>query len=96
MGKRRIVWSKIALNAYYDQAFWHKINKGEQFVRSFVRNIRETVEKIADMPTISRLEPERNKKQYRSFPSHPKCRIYYWYNEEELHITGLRFTYQKD
>lgn len=29
--------------------------------------------------------------QYCSFPSHPKCRIYYWYNEEVLHITGLRF-----
>ena len=49
MGKRRIVWGKMALQAYYKQAF----------------------------------------------PSHPKCRIYYWYDEKELHITGLRFTMMK-
>ena len=51
--------------------------------------------KIAAMPTIGRLEPQRNGKLYRSFPAHPKCRIYYWYDEKELHVTGLRFTMMK-
>ena len=88
---RRVVWGKIALQAYYKQAFWYRTNKGEQFVQSFVRNIHETIERIAAMPTIGRSEPQRNGKPYRSFPAHPKCRIYYWYNEEVLHITGLRF-----
>ena len=95
MGKRRIVWGKMALQAYYKQAFCYKTNKGDQFVQSFVRNIHETIEKIAIMPTIGRPESQKNRKQYRSFPSHPKCRIYYWYDEKELHITGLRFTMMK-
>ncbi len=91
MGKRRIVWGKVALRAYYDQALWYRTNKGEQFVQSFVRNIQETIDSIAAMPTIGIPAPPKSKKQYRSFPSHPKCRIYYWYDEKELHITGLRF-----
>ena len=86
---RRVVWGKIALQAYYKQAFWYKTNEGEQFVQSFVRNVHERINQIAAMPTIGRLEPQRNGKLYRSFPAHPKCRIYYWYDEKELHVTGV-------
>lgn len=89
---RRVVWGKIALQAYYKQAFWYKTNKGVQFAQSFVRNIHETINQIAAMPTIGRPEPSRNRKIYHSFPAHPKCRIYYWYDEKEIHITGLRFS----
>ena len=53
---RRVVWGKIALQAYYKQAFWYKTNEGEQFVQSFVRNVHETINQIAAMPTIGRLE----------------------------------------
>ena len=89
---RRVVWGKIALQTYYQQAFWYKTNEGEQFTQSFVRNIHETINQIAAMPTIGRPEPSRNRKIYHSFPAHPKCRIYYWYDEKEIHITGLRFS----
>ena len=89
---RRVVWGKIALQAYYKQAFWYKTNKGVQFAQSFVRNIHETINQIAAMPTIGRPEPSRNRKIYHSFPAHPKCRIYYWYDEKEIHITGLLFS----
>ncbi len=92
MGRRRIVWSKVALQAYYNQALWYRINKGEQFVQSFIQSIHATIEKIVNMPTIGRPEQGKNGKPYRSLPAHPKCRIYYWYNERTLHITGLRFT----
>lgn len=91
MGSRRVKWSKKALKAFYDQALWYKINKGEQFVQTFTQNIHDTIESIAAMPSIGRLEQQMGKRQYYSFPSHPKCRIYYWYNEEVLYITGLRF-----
>ena len=61
---RRVVWGKIALQAYYKQAFWYKTNKGVQFAQSFVRNIHETINQIAAMPTIGRPEPSRNRKIY--------------------------------
>ena len=59
---RRVVWGKIALQTYYQQAFWYKTNEGEQFTQSFVRNIHETINQIAAMPTIGRPEPQRRGK----------------------------------
>ena len=93
MAGRRVVWTKTALRAFYDQVFWYRMNMGEQFVRTFVRNIQETVEKITAMPSMGRLEAELKKSERpcRSLLSHPKCRIYYWYTEKEVHIIRLRF-----
>lgn len=92
MGRLQVTWSKTALYAFHNQAFWYRLNKGEQFVKSFSQNISQTIDTISGMPSIGRFEKRGNGKVYRSLLSHPKCRIYYWHTESELRIVNLRFT----
>ncbi len=91
MEKHLIIWQKKAQKAFNDQMFWYYEHTNSQFAATFMENIIETVRQIASMPTIGRLEKVDRNKVYRSLPSHPKCRILYWYDEEEVHIVDLVF-----
>lgn len=91
MGKRLVIWQKKAQKAFDAQMFWYYLNTNEQFAATFFKNTTATVKHLSEMPSIGRLEKEDGKRIYRSFPSHPKCRILYWYNDKELHIVDLLF-----
>ncbi len=91
MGERVVIWQKKAKTAFNNQLFWYYLNTNKQFAATFFRNITETVSRISKMPSIGQLEKEDEKRIYRSFPSHPKCRILYWYNDTEIHIVDLLF-----
>ena len=86
-----IVWKSSAQEKFYQQIEWYRYFRGEDFVRSFYENVTETVAQIAVMPSIGRLERTYKTKAMRSFLTHPRCRIYYKYNEEVVEIVRLYF-----
>ena len=95
---RKVYWHKKALHAFQIQKFWYLVNKGEQFVESYQKNIVNTISQIEFMPAIgmniSNLR-DREDREYRKILAHPKTYIYYWYNETELHILDIRSTMKK-
>lgn len=94
MEMRKIVWNKKALRSFHLKAFWYEYNCSHQFVTAFQKNILSSVTSIANMPTIGRNIKEEGGKSWRFFVAHPECKIYYWYNDTELHIIDLIFSAQ--
>ncbi len=91
MGKYLVIWQKKAQRSFDEQMLWYYLNANKQYATTFFRNITKTISHISRMPSIGRPEKENGERVYRSFPSHPKCRILYWYNDTELHIVDLLF-----
>lgn len=91
MEKYLVIWQRKAQRAFDNQMLWYYLNANKQFAATFFRNITETVERISEMPSIGQLEKEEGKRIYRSLLFHPKCRILYWYDDNELHIIDLLF-----
>lgn len=85
-------WSKKARHAFHEQTVWYEANKGHDFVESFSANIATTVKLLATMPSMGVFIKESQGRTYRSFVTHPRCTIYYWYNDKEIHIANLRFS----
>lgn len=91
MAKLKIIWTNRALAVFQKTAYWYAANLGIQFAATFAKNVDEAIHKILLMPTVGQLEKRGKDKEYRSILSHPLCRIYYWYNNTEIHIVRLRF-----
>ena len=91
MAELKIIWTKRALAVFQKTAYWYAANLGKQFSPSLELNVDEAMCKILLMPTVGQLEKRGKDKEYRSILSHPLCRIYYWYNNTEIHIVRLRF-----
>lgn len=85
-------WSKKAQKAFQEQIVWYEANKGHDFVETFASNISSTVNLLATMPSMGAYIKETNGRTYRSFVTHPRCTIFYWYSNKELHIAHLRFS----
>ena len=84
MVELKVIWTKRALAVFQKTAYWYAANLG-------IQNVDEAVHKILLMPTVGQLEKRGKDKEYRSILSHPLCRVYYWYNNTEIHIVRLRF-----
>lgn len=91
VGKMKVFWSKKAQHAFHEQVVWYEGNRGHDFVISFAKNIEEHIATICEMPTVGRFIKEENKRLYRSIVCHPRCTIYYWHNDKEVHIANLKF-----
>lgn len=92
---RKVYWRKKALNAFQRQKLWYLVNKDEQFVNTYQENIVSTIERITFMPSIGVLVKKSNDKEYRKLLAHPKSWIYYWYDNNELHILDIRSSVMK-
>lgn len=88
----KVIWSKRAAKAFAEQIVWYEANRSSSFSESFRRNISSSVDAIATMPSIGHLIKEEGDRCYRSFVSHPRCTIYYWYDAQKLNIAHLRFS----
>lgn len=62
------------------------------FSQKFYKSTIETVERLAAMPSIGVLDERRStaKTKYYSFPSHPRYRIVYRYDEKNIYVIGIR------
>lgn len=64
---------------------------------NYFNGIMDTVETLAQMPTIGRVETRfsKGKTSYYSFLAHPKYRIVYRYTQRTLYIVAIRATMMK-
>lgn len=76
---------------FREQVVWYEANRGHDFVLSFAHNIEDNINLICSMPTIGRFIKEENGRTYRSIANHPRCAIFYWHNNKEVHIANLKF-----
>ena len=94
MGIRKIRWSKKSTSSFLSILKWYQEERGQSFATKFYLGILNTVDLIAQMPTIGRLEEKisTSKMTYYSFLSHPKYRIVYRYTDTEIYIVAIRAT----
>ena len=86
-----IVWDKTAEEKLYQQINWYESNRGIDFAKTFYHNVMETVALVASMPSIGRMEKETKTKTLRSVLTHPRCRIFYRYDNSKIEIVRLYF-----
>ena len=97
MGIREIKWNKRATDRFIDILRWYQEECGPLFAQKFYSGILNTVELLAKMPTVGRLDERRStpKTKYYSFLSHPKYRIVYRYTKTRLYIVAVHATMMK-
>lgn len=97
MGVRKIVWSSKATDRYLQILQWYQEERGQQFAQKFFRGILDTIDTLAQMPTIGTLDEQRStsKTKYYSFLSHPKYRIIYRFTNKTLYIVTIHVTMMK-
>lgn len=94
MGLRQIKWSKKATASFLSVLKWYQSERGESFATKFFIGTLNTIDLIAQMPTIGRIDEKMSNLKiiYYSFLSHPKYRIVYRYTDTELFIVEIRAT----
>lgn len=97
MGVRKISWSSRATGRYLQILQWYQLNLGNQFARKFSHGILNTIDVLAQMPTIGRIDEKRStsKTTYYTFLAHPKYRIIYRYTHTTLYIVAIQATMMK-
>lgn len=89
----KLIWHKKALNSINKISVWYIAhNFGNQYVVTMLDNITDTVNALYSFPCSGRLHKRKANKEYRSLLAHPKCRIYYWFDDKELHIIDVKYT----
>jgi plasmid stabilization system protein ParE len=70
---------------------------GNDAAMNYFKDVIETVETLAKMPTIGREEKSfsKGKNNYYSFLVHPKYRIVYRYTQRTLYIVTIKATMMK-
>lgn len=97
MGVRKIVWSRKAVRIYTETFLWYRQECGEQFAQKFFCGIMDTIDLLAQMPTIGIVDSlsGTEKRPHYSFLAHPKYRIIYRFTKTTLYIVALRATMMK-
>ena len=94
MGIRKIRWSRKATSSFLSILKWYQEERGKSFATKFYVGILNTIDLIAQMPTIGKIDETMSisKNTYYSFLSHPKYRIVYRYTDTDLYIVAIRAT----
>lgn len=94
MGIRKIRWSRKATSSFLSILKWYQEERGKSFATKFYVGILNTIDLIAQMPTIGKIDEKMStsKNTYYSFLSHPKYRIIYRYTDTDLYIVAIRAT----
>ena len=90
------IWRKSARTCIERQERWFIDNKGEDFAVTFIANIRKAVNSVISMPSIGQLGYIANGYTYRSVLTHPKCRLYYRYNDSVVLFYKVHFASMTD
>ena len=94
MGIRKIRWSRKSTICFLSILKWYQEERGQSFATKFYAGILNTVDLLAQIPSIGKIEKEMStpKFTYYSFLSHPKYRIVYRYTDTEIYIVAIRAT----
>lgn len=84
-----VKWGKRAFRIFVRQWRWEGDNVSLQAAETLRLNVLETIQRIQQMPTTGRLHKVVKGRSYRIIATHPKSALYYWHDEQELHI--IRF-----
>ncbi len=97
MGLRTIKWKTRASRKNLEILLWYRTHMGEMATMNYFNGIVDTVETLAQMPTIGRVDTQfsKGKTIYYSFLAHPKYRIVYRYTQRTLYIVAIRATMMK-
>lgn len=98
MGVREIIWNYRATERFLSILRWYQAERGKQFAQKFYVGILDTLDTLAQMPSIGALDEKRSTKntKYYSFLSHPKYRIVYRYTDTALYVVAIRATMMKN
>lgn len=89
----KLIWHRKALDSINKISTWYTAhNYGKQYVVTMQENISHTIKSLQSFPSSGLLYKTEANKEYRSHLAHPKCRIYYWFDDKELHIIDIRYT----
>lgn len=94
MGVRKIKWSDKATDSYLQILRWYQDERGDLFAQKFFKGILNTIDTLAQMPSIGTLDERRStaKTKYYSFLSHPKYRIIYRFTKTTLYVVAIHAT----
>ena len=71
------------------------MNCGNSFAKTFIEDIDKKLASLAFMPTIGQVRRIIGNKHYAEYVSHPKTKIRYWFDDNELHIIDFKPTQMK-
>lgn len=86
----KIVWTKRALARTTEVANWYVTKMGTNAAHKFVTDLEKTISCLSNSPTIGRKENISKEYNYYSFLIHPKYRVIYRFDSENLFIIALR------
>lgn len=91
MGIRKVKWGKRAFSQFYQIVYWYEKECGRRFSDKFYNGILDTLDIIAQMPTIGTIDERHSKgeRTYRSFLAHPKYRIIYRYDDKQIYVIAI-------
>jgi len=89
------IWRKSVRTRIEQQERWFVDNKGLDFAVTFIENIHKAASSVMSMPSIGQLGHITNGYTYRSILTHPKCRLYYRYNDDEVVFYKVHFSLMK-
>lgn len=94
MGICKIVWSVKATDRYLQILQWYQDERGNAFALNFFKGIQDTIQTLAQMPTIGTLDKRlsSSRMKYYTFLSHPKYRIIYRFTKTTLYIVTIHAT----
>lgn len=89
MEELKLVISRKAALTFYRTGLWYQLNRGWPFAETYEANIEETISLIRRTPSVGKIIKEKGGKTYRFFIAHPLTKIFYWYNDKEVHISEI-------
>lgn len=95
MAELKIIWHSTAYKRYSSIISWYVMNCGNSFAKTFIEDVDKKLELLSFMPSLGKTKRIVGKKKYAEFVSHPKTKIRYWYDEEEIHIIDFKPTKTK-
>lgn len=97
MGVRKIEWGRRAFSQFIQIVNWYEQTCGMIFSDKFYKGIHDTLDIIAQTPTIGIIDERRSsgKHVYRSFLAHPKYRIIYRYDDNNIYVTAIHCNLRK-
>lgn len=90
------IWRKTVRTKIKQQEDWYRKTKGEDFAETFARNIAESASLVMSMPSIGQKLYSANGFTHRSILTHPKCRLYYRYNDAFVVFYRVHFILMRE
>lgn len=83
--------AKRASGKLLAQAMWYRKHRDGSFVATLMANLFDDLDALCQTPSIGKVVAMKGRHEYRSFVSHRKCIIKYWYTTRALYVVDIVF-----